>query len=970
MSRQFVPSGTLITCSIASGETTEITATNSTITIYGENWLTTNDNVPNANFKPFPSCSSKCKVPCAIIKGEWETPASDKILSKGKKLLADDSTLTCDKGGKISLVMQCVGDMVDPPNTFDKLKESLNGTFKTVVKKVEAIQAGVAGSIATTVGDIAAPVTAVINNEAVQSALQTGQEYLAKAQELKNTVDEHIETAGDSTETLSEYIEQEVGGREAIATDLVYDVTDGLQQELDDLLNNVEDAINQNLDEIRNGINVAGTNPQSNPLLDILSGIRDAGTVLTENPENAPFQVNANSDSSIFDTHSVTTRAPHQTTSLSDRIDGLTNQLSAQTQEIRDELSSEIADLEALIERYSLNNYLQQKIDDELDRRIKKAEKESAELQTDMDRASTLLSGLGNEYNDFVTGFSDQIIAKFNSEVDPRLVEAQEKLKTANANLSTAATGLNGAKFIAGGLPAGLVVTKAKPKKKKGDKEGVGNGTGAALSLVEGPSSSSSSSETSKLKLTKITFDTKYDVCSDDAENFDDIYVLEDEDGYYHYMLDRSIPDNAITKKPKNIPIMFSSRDIISFTATIELEDPSDPLAKTPDIRVIDKSGAYLFNIVKGATNSKFAIIVSSTNVPYAGTVEYFKDFELVFEYSEDGVNWINLGQSVNRLYITLKNPEYSKALPDFQFTDAKNKRSIPIITESLLWWGCKQAKGLDDEELILDEVFKLFETKKVLRAREGTSYLRTNLNTKGLGYWRNRTSFIGTKPKYPLIMPLPRGRGLGELLRDGEGRCGEFSLLLTAIMLAQGITSVSPYAFKTSQFTSLNPNQWPSYNENLDNNIPKTFFPTVFLVKGWKTNDPKAPKEISTSGNKAQGNSFPLHFFWDHVYTVFRKGSKIKYYDPSYGIKGNTYFSSEREVLAQYAKDAIEGVVLVKLSQNAIDGEPFYDKQHSKLFFNLFNPVKAYRRKDDAPKYIYKVEKKNMSKYLEKNTL
>jgi len=174
MSRQFVPNGTMITCSLASGEVTEITATNSTVTIYGENWLTTQDNVPNTNFKPFPSCSSKCMVPCAVIKDEWETPASDQILSNKKKLLANDSTLQCDKGGTISLVMQCVGDMVDPPNAIDKLKETFNNTFKTVVKKVEAIQSGVAGTIATTVGNVATPVATVINNKAVQNALKTG----------------------------------------------------------------------------------------------------------------------------------------------------------------------------------------------------------------------------------------------------------------------------------------------------------------------------------------------------------------------------------------------------------------------------------------------------------------------------------------------------------------------------------------------------------------------------------------------------------------------------------------------------------------------------------------------------------------------------------------------------------------------------------------------------------------------------
>ncbi|WP_346883960.1 PAAR-like protein [uncultured Algibacter sp.] len=472
--RQFVPSGTKIMCTNAPGEAIEIKATNSTVTIYGENWLTTKDNVSGVNFEPFAACSNICKVSCAVIKDEWDIPASDKILSNNKKLLADDSVLQCDIGGKISLMMQCVGDMVDPPNTLDILKETLNSTFKAVIKQVEALTGGVAGTISATVGDIAAPIAGVINSKAVQTALKVGQGYLANAQKLKDNVDKHIETAELNTEGLSEYIEEHVGGAEANVTDLVYDVTDELQQELDALLNNVEDTINQNLNDIKKGINnlgssVTNANPQFNSLLNFLSETRRADQVVEANSEGPLYHVDENSTSNVSDAHRIDGTKPHNFEIDTSKLNDLQDQLSVQTQEIRDELSTEIAKLEALIERYSLNNYLQRKIDEELERRIEKAKKESEELQTDMDRASTLLSGLGNEYNAFVTGFSNQLIAKFNSKIDPKLVEAQNKLKVANANLTTAAGALNGAKFIAGGFPAGLVVTKAKKKKKKGD---------------------------------------------------------------------------------------------------------------------------------------------------------------------------------------------------------------------------------------------------------------------------------------------------------------------------------------------------------------------------------------------------------------------------------------------------------------------------------------------------------------------
>ncbi len=523
MSRQFVPSGSMITCDVAAGEVTEIKGTNSTVTIYGEKWLTAKDNVPNVNFKPFPSCASKCRQSCAVIEGEWETPASDKILSNGKKLLADDSTLKCKIGGEIKLVMQCVGDMADPPNTLDELKESLNGTFKAVVKKIGVLQGGIAGTIAKTVGDIAAPITSLINNESVQNALKTGKDYLDKAQELKNTADGYIDHADSKTEELSTYIEEEVGGAEAIATDIVYDVTNELQRELDDLLNNVEDTINQNLDEIKNGvqgISAAATNP-FDPLLNLISETKKEEQIAEENPESALFSIDQdNTDSSVFDQHKIDATNPHSYKLDTSKLDDLKNTLSAQTQEVRNELSAEIAKLEALIEKYSLNNYLQQKIDEELERRIKKAKQESKELQTDIDRASTLLSGLGNEYNAFVKGFSDQLIAKFNSKIDPKLLEAQEKLKEANSNLAVASTGLNGAKFVAGGMPAGLVVTKAKPKKKKGNKGGE-KGNKQSLTLSASVNGDNNDTSDSSKEIGKVVVEFRPSSNYDGSYGFD-----------------------------------------------------------------------------------------------------------------------------------------------------------------------------------------------------------------------------------------------------------------------------------------------------------------------------------------------------------------------------------------------------------------------------------------------------------------
>jgi hypothetical protein len=307
----------------------------------------------------------------------------------------------------------------------------------------------------------------------------------------------------------------------------------------------------------------------------------------------------------------------------------------------------------------------------------------------------------------------------------------------------------------------------------------------------------------------------------------------------------------------------------------------------------------------------------------------------------------VKAGSCISTFYLTWKEPLYDS----FDKLRIANERESMLIKatfntgkkniqESLLWIGCKQAKNLgnsvqnreDNSEQILDGIFKVFEPLKMIRAREGTPYLNKDLSTDGLGYWRNTSSLTGRFT-----------RGLRTLLRDGEARCGEFTSFFIHIALSQGI-EVDQFAFTSAVGAGLVP---------VPN--PVKFINSIFLVKTWTIKDPGAPIENAPTGNKAQGNAKPMHFFWDHVFATFSKGTTKKYYDPSYGIKGSAYYLDSK-LLNVYASTALTGVVFAK---NDVSGEPFLDVRHSGIYLNIQNASGG-----NVP-FLYKTKTIDMEKYL-----
>lgn len=508
--------------------------------------------------------------------------------------------------------------------------------------------------------------------------------------------------------------------------------------------------------------------------------------------------------------------------------------------------------------------------------------------------------------------------------------------------------------------------------------------------------------ESSKLQLTKVAYHTTYDICSDDLgllykeknekgeviaiKSQDDsdyikTYILEDEGEYYHWLHIRHNENDASAVKPPIIPITFASNETIKLKAILSLQSKENINKEKIQIRVTQIVGmrnkdnvSYNFKVTSFKQSDKnkneYEVEVESTNLPYKDTIRYFETFELLFEYSEDGENWYRAGTCKNTLYLTWRKPTYNKFPKkeriEFRLDSPYTKK--PFLFETILWLGCQQADGLGkefednikNEEKILDKIFKIFETRRITRAREGTPYLTEELTNKSLGYWRGYSSLKNEDEAKKFYL-----RSIRFLLSYGEARCGEWTDFLSVILLVQGIYTFERIAIATSDQTNngnidaimnrgITPNE---FLNNLKLRYPTEKFELYIRYTDWNRGSQKLKDEnlldykeelilikdceiiegridentdifieqnsninaISNSHNKkskAQGNDDAINVFKDHVW--LRHIPTRRFYDPSYGIS----FPKEETYLNDYLKKMTDGVLFAK---NITNGVVFY---------------------------------------------
>ncbi|HEX8575152.1 MAG TPA: hypothetical protein VF677_02555 [Flavobacterium sp.] len=497
------------------------------------------------------------------------------------------------------------------------------------------------------------------------------------------------------------------------------------------------------------------------------------------------------------------------------------------------------------------------------------------------------------------------------------------------------------------------------------------------------------------ISLERIAVDTKYDVCHDEVGKFDDyknFWILKGNKSpitgieYYHWIKKSDLGDPAkggdkedLTKPPV-LPVTLSSEDQLTFTVVFKTIFPTD--AK---VRVRDKEKQYTFtieNYPKSAAKEHEIKFTSQTSPPYKGTVQYFPNLELIFDYSLDGKSWTPLGSAQFCLYLTWKEPAFSEFIfsaPINEIKDMKiecTKSGKRNILETLLWIGCNNAvkKGKSEEEII-DAIFTKIQTTKIDRSRKGNNTIQDGV----LGYWRgvadaNTTTFGSL-------------RCLRYLIANGEGRCGEWSQFLRHLCYTQGIISIKDLPFNTA---ALNTSYLPltdiiklgfNYSKSpadQKGNYPvtddgKIYLDTikydqklmgVFLVNSpagsWDVKPSKPPKQLKA---RAQGNDNPLHFFWDHVFMVHMKGTDIKYYDPSYGAKGNIYHSDSTKLFEEYTKSNLSAIIEVSIPQTG--GKKFRDVKHTKKYADFFHPYTFFSSDKDVPNFTFNNIESNIETHI-----
>ncbi len=338
------------------------------------------------------------------------------------------------------------------------------------------------------------------------------------------------------------------------------------------------------------------------------------------------------------------------------------------------------------------------------------------------------------------------------------------------------------------------------------------------------------------LEVIKIKFDTKYDVCSDKVKGNNDyknFYILKD-GGYYHWLKKRI--DKEDLKKPNPIPITFSSKDKLKFTATFKVNS-TDDFPKIPNITVVTSDMyadelytctkfSYDFDAQVGKAGGEFDLTFESKNIP-DGFIQFSPYFTLTFEYSDGAGNSGIAGTCAFDLFLTWETPKYrlfevSNLTMQLKCNENGNKRNI---LESLLYIGCKQADRLgkqkvereENEEHILDNIFNEFTNCRVNRRR--------NQLANYMGYWRGHSKALSSQEFSDL-------RSLRFLLHDYTKNA------LTGVLYVK-LDSKKGEAFKDDKHTKLfvdpvtanfSPIPGKKYlYETVNNNMEGCFRVTVF---------------------------------------------------------------------------------------------------------------------------------------------
>jgi hypothetical protein len=524
-------------------------------------------------------------------------------------------------------------------------------------------------------------------------------------------------------------------------------------------------------------------------------------------------------------------------------------------------------------------------------------------------------------------------------------------------------------------------------------------------------SSSSTPTPPSLVKVIKAEFTTKYDVCSDLVMNFDDyknFYVLQSEDKCGYHWLSNGTRTYTDKDKPMYIPITLSSTAKMKVTLTLVSHSEKQIL-----IRLKDKAKNYKFDYHTIPQKRESEVVFTSVNTPFENTIQYFKIYDLIPEYSLDaGKKWKSMGEKVqNRLYITKEKPPWEDFDKYFSHFEKIKKKDYKLVRKEKEWKNEGYSLientgdlGLEDEwypvsikkkpyllikyperkDLSIEHYIKKYKEQTSLLVRCNKNDRKPNI-LESLLFISCSSKFTSYKDeniveaifKHISSLKIKRAR-LDEPLgywRNSSAldptwyspRTEDFNNNSRSVrfLLRVGDGRCGEFA---EFFIALCRIQGVTGVVNFSFEIKHTknltsgpgYQSKIFLVKSWEINDPYRPVD---KGGKAQGNNTPMNFFNDHVFTVYNG----KFYDPSYGLKGKLNHSdlgrlNKEELLAEYSSMALQGVPFAKPDEH---GQKFFDNIHSGYYVDV-RSFKTSKSECDILNCVYKTEQSELENYLD----
>lgn len=266
--------------------------------------------------------------------------------------------------------------------------------------------------------------------------------------------------------------------------------------------------------------------------------------------------------------------------------------------------------------------------------------------------------------------------------------------------------------------------------------------------------------------------------------------------------------------------------------------------------------------------------------VPFpSDKVDFYEPFEITWYISNSSSGpWIEAGKSTNPLYVIYGNTPLSTSTPIFH---------------SLIYYGCKNAKGLTAPNLIVENIYTGTFSSRTLP--------RKDTPTKpAMSYW---------------IWPDPPGQSsqqcfeTEELLRWENGRCGAWANFFNDMIEVQGISGAEIAEVIWEPGLTVLTVEYDAdlnlfFGTSASNVTTDQTFEAEFFVKDFSLSSNKfykwdrewnpygtttTPVDIPNGnvlnyapaiGVPAQGNVDPMSVFFGHNIVKYN----AKYFDPSYG--------------------------------------------------------------------------------------